>query len=141
MIGLLDQIEKIENKHLDSNKILNPNLKRNKLEKYILKYRLENLKEEKEEEVKDKQTEELLNDLDEKDTENLLNELESETKEEEEPNEEKEMEEEKEEQKKKFPTLGGKQPTKKEILEKINSNLKKMKKDKILSIYNKLTSY
>ncbi len=140
MIGLLDQIEKIENKHLDSNKILNPNLKRNKLEKYILKYRLENLKEEKEEEVKDKQTEELLNDLDEKDTENLLNELESETKEEE-PNEEKEMEEEKEEQKKKFPTLGGKQPTKKEILEKINSDLKKMKKDKILSIYNKLTSY
>ena len=63
-------------------------------------------------------------------TEKLLNELESKTKENEKNPEEKQ----------KFETLGGKQVTKKEILEKINSNLKKMKKDKLLSIYNKLTS-
>jgi hypothetical protein len=146
IIGLLDEVEKIEKKHIDVSKISSSNLKRNNLERFILKHRLENLKEEvkeeeeskeeesKEEEVKeenkDKETEELLKDLEDKDTEKLLNELESETKKDEKIPEEKQ----------KFETLGGKQITKKEILEKINSNLKKMKKDKLLSIYKQLTS-
>jgi len=132
IIGLLDEIEKIENKHIDVSNISSTNLKRNNLERFILKYRLENLKQEvKEEEVKEEEVkEEEVKEEEDKDTEKLLNELESETKE-----DEKFLEE-----KQKFETLGGKQITKNEILEKINSNLKKMKKDNLLSIYNHLIS-
>jgi hypothetical protein len=130
MIGLLDEIEKLEKKHINLTNIDITKINRNELETEILKYRLENLKEE----VKLEEVKENLTELNEKDTENMLNEMEKEKE------SETEVETEKESEKEEIKTLGGKPKTKKEILEKINLNLKKMKKEDLISIYNKIKS-
>jgi len=153
IIGLLDEIEKIKNKSINLSKIKAIDFKRYKLENFILKYKLkkdetkksnsntndtnekiknkdnnqENIEDKKIDEAKDDikkdknklDSDELLNKLD---SDELLNKLDSDLK-----NENKNIE-----------ILGGKQKTKKELLQFIDNYLNKITKNKLLIIYNNL---
>lgn len=143
IIGLLNEVEKIEKKKIELSKIANADLKRTKLEKFILSYRLKNKKEEAENQIKSNSLSKPENEIklepltepeskleikkdmeiksNSKTNDLLLTQLDSDI------NKDSEIQK-----------TGGYKITKTKLLENINNVLMKMKKDELLNIFNKI---